>query len=418
MQPSAKKLTSVLVKPAGPDCNLACSYCFYLEKSGLFQETKVHRMSDQVLEELVKQIMTQGGPSLSFGWQGGEPTLMGLSFFEKAVSLQKQYGHRQTVGNGLQTNGILINGAWAEFLARNNFLVGLSIDGPEHIHNRYRQFPDGKGAWRHVMKSAKTLLSGGVAVNSLSVVNDYSVMYPEEIYQFLKYAGFDFMQFIPCVETDKEDPAKAAPFSVSAAAYGEFLCRLFDFWIQDFRDGKPTTSIRFFDSVFYPYAGLTPPECTLLPECGIYVVVEHNGDIYACDFFVEPEWRLGNILQDRLTDLLNSEKQTEFGRMKLKLPETCTQCRWLHYCHGGCTKDRLRDPEDRKLSHFCTSYRMFFEHADSRMRNLAASWKKEQQEQKNKETVMMKIQTGEASAGRNDPCPCGSGKKFKKCCGQ
>ncbi len=373
-----KPLNSILVKPAGPDCNMACTYCFYNEKTKLFPGTKNHRMSGEILEVMIRQLMEQSGRQVSITWQGGEPTLMGLPFFEKAVELQQVYGHGQNVGNGLQTNGILINKAWADFLGRYKFLVGLSIDGPQRIHDRYRRLKGGSGSWTKVLDSARLLLDKGVAVNAISVVNNYSVEFPEEIYAFHKSEGLYHMQFIPCVETDPKDPQKAAPFSVSAQKYGTFLCRLFDLWMSDFVSGLPTTSIRFIDSIISRHMGIDPPECSQLKTCGVYVVVEHNGDVYACDFFVEPQWKLGNIREDRLLDMLNSDKQRKFGRAKSTLPGVCRRCKWLKNCYGGCVKDRIRDPRDENLNHFCLSFKMFYEYADGPLRKLAEKWRKQQ----------------------------------------
>ncbi len=412
-RPGRKKLSSVLVKPAGPDCNMACAYCFYLEKSELFSETKIHRMSADILEETIKQVLAQGEKDVSFGWQGGEPALMGLPFYKKAVEFQQKYGRGHSVGNGLQTNGLLITEEWADFLEDYRFLVGLSLDGPEHIHDRYRHLRNGKGSWSHVVDKAKLLLDKGVATNALTVINDYSADYPDEIYAFHKSLGLNHMQFIPCLEPDPKDPLRAASFSVSAEKYGRFLCKVFDLWLADFDGNVATTSIRFFDSLFHMYVDILPPECTLLRECGVYVVIEHNGDIYSCDFFVNPEWRLGNILENRLVDMLNSSKQTRFGKMKAALPQECRRCSWLPFCRGGCTKDRIHNPLRRELSHFCQSYKMFFAHADEHLKVLAEEWKHRQgtMEFLDRERRPQKI-------GRNDPCPCGSGMKYKKCCGK
>ena len=422
-----KPLQSVLVKPTGADCNLDCVYCFYLEKAALYPETKVHRMSVDVLEEMVRQIMSDGGQQVSFGWQGGEPTMMGVDFFRKAVEFQQKYGRRgQVVGNGLQTNGLLINKEWCDFLKEYQFLVGLSLDGPAHIHDKYRFTKGGRPSWEKVSESARLMLDSGVAVNALIVVNDYSCHYAEEIYQFHKEMGFEFMQFIPCVEGDPNDPAQAASWSVTAEQYGQFLCDIFDLWKLDFVDGKPTTSVRWIDSVFHTYVNMPPPECTLLEECGCYVVVEHNGDIYSCDFFVEPEWKLGNLTEGRIIEMLNSDRQTEFGLWKKELPPECPECQWLTHCYGGCTKDRLRDPGDTGSNHFCRSYIMFFEHADAELRRLADEWLEGQQREQEaavrrlRELQEASAQTAEHAplVGRNEPCPCGSGKKYKKCCGR
>jgi len=379
MNSREKRLNSVLVKPAGPDCNMACTYCFYLEKSVLFSGIKSHRMSEEILQEMIRKVMGQSRQEVSIGWQGGEPTLMGLPFFERAVEFQKKFGHGHVVGNGLQTNGLLIDKQWAEFLKEYKFLVGLSIDGPEHVHDHYRLMRNGKGSWSRVVDKARLILDTGVEVNALAVVNDCSVKYPEEIYEYLKSIGLNYMQFIPCVETDSRNPDQSAPFSVPPEKYGEFLCTVFDLWLADFADDMPSTSIRFFDSVFFHYVGLPPPECTLLEECGVYVVVEHNGDVYSCDFFVDPDWKLGNIMTNRLLDMLNSSIQKRFGQLKASLPKDCLNCAWLRTCRGGCFKDRLHNPSNAELNHFCESYKMFFEHSDKRFKELAAEWKRQQE---------------------------------------
>ncbi len=369
-----KVLTSLLVKPSGPDCNLDCSYCFYLEKSELFPGSK-HRMSTETLEIMVRQAMEQCGPSLSIAWQGGEPTLMGLPWFQQAVEYQKRYGDGKSVGNGLQTNGLLLDKPWAHFLNEYRFLVGLSIDGPQHVHDKYRITVGRKGSWQTVADKAALLMDSGVETNALVVVTDYSAGHAEEIYQYLKELGFRHLQFIPCVETDPKDRTKAADYSVSAEAYGRFLITIFDLWKKDFVDSRPTMSVRYFDSVFHKYVGMTAPDCTLGRTCGTYVVVEHNGDVYSCDFFVEPSWKLGNLATDRLVDMLNSPRQETFGRWKADLPEMCRSCQWLRNCWGGCTKDRIRDPQMTDPNHFCRSYMMFFEHADAELTSLALQWR-------------------------------------------
>lgn len=419
MNSRMKTLDSVLVKPAGPECNMACTYCFYLRKSELFPGVQTHRMSEEVLEEMTRQVMNQSQKQVSFSWQGGEPTLMGLPFFKKVVELQMKYGRGHAVGNGLQTNGLLIDEQWAEFLKEYKFLVGLSIDGPEHIHDRYRLMRNGKGSWSRISDRARLLLDSEVEVNALAVLNDYSVRFPEEIYEFFKSIGLNYMQFIPCVELDPNHPEQLAPFAVSPEEYGAFLCKMFDLWMADFIDDSPSTSVRFFESVFFHYVGLTPPECTLLDECGVYVVVEHNGNVYSCDFFVEPDWKLGNVMKDDLETLLNSEKQKKFGQMKSALPRECQECQWLSVCRGGCTKDRLHNPYDKTSNYLCPSYKIFFQHADARLKKLADEWKKRQAFASmpqpapggSEPQALKKI-------GRNAPCPCGSGKKYKKCCGR
>ena len=252
-----------------------------------------------------------------------------------------------------------------------------------------------------------------MATNALTVINDYSVDFPDEIYHFHKSIGLNYMQFIPCLEPDPTDPGSKAPFSAPADKYGQFLCRVFDLWLEDFEGITATTSVRFFDSLFHIYVDLPAPECTLLKECGVYVVVEHNGDVYACDFFVDPEWKLGNIMSNRLIDMLNSSPQNRFGQLKAGLPDECKKCPWLRTCRGGCTKDRIHNPADPQLNHFCQSYKTFFAHADERLKQLAAEWKRRQMP-----PGFPGPDKDPDKAGRNDPCPCGSGLKFKKCCGK
>ena len=368
-----KSINSLLVKPAGPDCNLNCTYCFYLDKAEMFEAGK-HRMSDEVLENMIMQVMKQSGNEVNITWQGGEPTLMGLPFFKKVIELETKYGQGKVVGNGLQTNGLLLTEEWADFLKEYHFLVGISLDGPQHIHDHYRKTPNGKGSWNIVSRNARMLVKKGVEVNAMTTVTDYSVNYAKEIYQFHKAMGIGWMQFIPIVETDKTNTNQAAKFSVSGEQYGKFLCDVFDLWMADYAKGEETTSVRHVESVFFRYVGMEAPECPLKRECGVYLVVEHNGDIYPCDFFVTPETKLGNIADDQLIDLLNSEAMTAFGKRKTLLPESCLSCKWKSYCYGGCTKDRVKDLRDQGENHFCVSYKMFLEHADPILKAIATRY--------------------------------------------
>lgn len=375
-----KNLNALLIKPAGPDCNLNCTYCFYLDKASLFDPGK-HRMSEETLEKMISQAMCQSGNDINLAWQGGEPTLMGLPFYKKAIELEIKYGQGKTVGNGLQTNGLLLTEEWADFLKEYSFLVGISLDGPKHIHDHYRKTPNGKGTWDVVSRNAKMLVKKGVEVNAMTTITDYSADFAKEIYDFHKSMGLNFMQFIPIVETDIDNPERAAKFSVSGEKYGKFLCKIFDLWMDDYAKGTNTTSVRHIESVFFRYVGMEAPECPLKRECGVYLVVEHTGDIYPCDFFVRPELKLGNLHQDQLIDMLNSEEMKLFGMQKTKLPDDCIACKWKPFCYGGCTKDRVRDQRDAGNNHFCIAYKMFLQHADPFMRAMAADYHRQQSQQ-------------------------------------
>jgi uncharacterized protein len=353
-----RALTNVLIKPAGPDCNLGCTYCFYLDKAALFPPG-AHRMTEPVLAATLRQMLAQDAAAVSFSWQGGEPTLMGLGFFQKAVDYEMAFGRGQTVSNALQTNGIRLDATWARFLAKYRFLVGLSLDGPAHVHDKYRVNHGGKGTWRKVDDRARMLLDAGVAVNALTVVNDYSAQHADEIYAYLRDAGLAYMQFIPCYEPGK-------PYTVTPEAYGEFLCRVFDLWRADFENGVPTTSVRWFDSLLNLYAGRAPNDCTLLEECGTYLVVEHDGGVYSCDFYVQEGGRLGSVSDNDLAALYAGVRQREFGAAKARLAPACQACEWLTVCRGGCPKDRA------EVSYFCAAYKRFFAHAGGELRRLAA----------------------------------------------
>lgn len=344
-------LNTLLIKPAGPDCNLDCEYCFYLRKEALFPETRVHRMSDAVLDAMTRKMLQIGAPQTNFCWQGGEPTLMGLPFFQRAIELQRRHGHAgQQVANALQTNGLLLNDDWLPLLVNYRFLVGLSIDGPKEVHDRYRLRKGGQDSWEAVVKTARLLLSSGVATNALSVVTGPLADTGRERYEALVELGFEHLQFIPCVEHDPQDPARPAPYSVSGEQYGRFLCDVFERWLEDWENGRPRIFIRNFDSLLHTYVGQPAPDCTLLATCGVYLTVEHNGDVFPCDFYVETPWRLGNVLEDDLQTLFRSQTMDRFGAQKRELPEECRSCKWLKHCYGGCPKDRWQSD---RAGHLC-----------------------------------------------------------------
>ncbi|NJO16147.1 MAG: anaerobic sulfatase maturase [Thioploca sp.] len=366
-------LHSIIIKPIGSFCNLNCKYCFYLDKQHLYAGSpSTHKMDEPTLDKLIQQLFKCSNHP-TFVWQGGEPTVMGLDFFRHAVALQKHYAKGRTFFNALQTHAMLLNEDWADFLKRENFLVGVSLDGPQHVHDCYRLDRQGHGTFHAVFENAKMLVQQEVPVNVLATITDYSVQYPEEIYQFFTDNGFIFMQFSPVVEPDFQHPHQAAPFSVTAKQYGHFLTKVFKCWHQDFdyRYLKQKTSVRFFDSLMHRYVGMVPDHCALQQKCNVYLVVEHNGDLFSCDFLVSAETRLGNLHEISLQQAFNSPAHIAFGLRKANYGEECRRCQWLKLCYGGCIKDRLHDPRDHEHNHFCESYQYFFERVDSQFKELA-----------------------------------------------
>lgn len=372
------QLRSIIIKPIGSFCNLRCKYCFYLDKHELYNgAASTHKMDDNTQEQMIKQ-MFECSPNPTFTWQGGEPTVMGLDFFRRAVELQKHYAKGRPYSNALQTHAMLLNPEWAEFLKKEDFLVGVSLDGPQHIHDYYRVDSQGRGTFQKVYDNTKMLQEYGVPFNILASVTDYSAHHAKEIYQFFVENDFTFMQFSPVVELDEQHDNKSADFSVTAKQYGNFLTKLFKNWHRDFdyKRLKQKTSIRFFDSLLNRYIGNTPDHCVLHKNCNVYLVVEHNGDLFSCDFLVSKDTHLGNLHQTHLQDVFSSPQHIAFGQEKANYGEKCQQCQWLKQCYGGCIKDRLHDPRDKGHNHFCHSYEYFFERTDPQFKELAALYTK------------------------------------------
>ena len=369
-------ITGILVKPAGADCNLRCRYCFYLDKKSLYPQSR-RRMNSEVLQTLIRQAMGGGAGVVSFCWQGGEPTLMGRPFYEKVVSLQRRFAkHGQTAANSLQTNGLLLDDAFCQFFAENQFLVGISIDGPADLHDHYRKGVKSRPSWSGVREAIERLQRHEVDTNALVMVTDQTVGRVDEIWSTLQELGLRHFQFIPCLELDPRNEGQRAEHSIAPDDYGEILCELFDRWTDSFENGAPGIFVRWFEAVLFGYVGRPTPLCELCPVCGTELVVEHNGDVYSCDFFVDAEHHLGNIARDDLRELLASDRQRSFGARKAQLDAQCRECPWLHRCHGGCLKDRDRDSSDARRSPFCVSYRRFFEHANPKLEELAADWRR------------------------------------------
>lgn len=373
--PFAKPLY-VMLKPVGSKCNLYCDYCYYLEKSGLYPN-KTQVMSEELLERFIQQyIESQTQREVMFTWHGGETLMRPLSFYRKAVELQKKYGRGRQIDNSIQTNGTLLNDDWCIFLKENNFLVGISIDGPQTFHDEYRRDKMGRPSFHRVMKGIELLQKHGVEFNCMAVVNDYNADYPLEFYQFFKEIGCQYLQFTPIVERlrksksplklataqEEDNEAELAPYSVTADKWGNFLCSIFDEWIKE-DVGK--IFIQLFDSTLANWVGEQPGVCTMAKTCGHAGVMEFNGDVYACDHYVFPEYRLGNIYSKTLTSMMYSDEQQNFGKDKFdKLPQQCSECDMLFACYGECPKNRfIRDKYGNKgLNFLCDGYYHFFHH--------------------------------------------------------
>ncbi len=410
---------SLLVKPASADCNLRCRYCFYLDRCDLYPESKRHRMSNDVLDQMIRTFLATDQPQHSFGWQGGEPTLMGLDFFKHVIELQQRHGRPGVaVSNGLQTNTTLIDDAWAEHLYRCNFLVGVSLDGPPEVHDRYRVFVDGRGAHADVMKGLACLKRNRVEYNVLTLVSQSNVRRPRETYHYLcDDLGVAFHQYIECVEFDRN--GALMPFAVSGVEWGDFLCGVYDEWLAC--DDTRRISIRLFDSLLAMMVDGVANVCAMGQDCRQYLVVEHNGDIYPCDFFVRPELKLGNIMTDSWEDLLASPAYAAFGARKRAWNAKCADCRYLQFCAGCCPKNRPGHGADpSRLSTLCDGWMQFYDHAIPGLQRLAGDVRQERREAERQMVADMAASTPPAAAGpvgRNDLCPCGSGRKYKKCCG-
>lgn len=375
---------NVLAKPIGPICNLACTYCFYLEKQVLYPKASTWKMSERVLDEFIRQyIELHDTPLVNFSWQGGEPTLLEVDYFKRIVAIQKKYANGKQIRNAFQTNGILLNEVWADFLKENNFLVGISIDGPRKLHDTYRVNKSGQATFGQVMHGLEILKQNHIEFNTLTTVNQENVESPLQVYNFLKKHGSQYMQFIPIVERianrDSEDKlqlvspqfaqeAYIAPWSVDPIKFGHFLCTIFDEWV---RKDVGQYFVQLFDVSLEMWAGLESSLCVFRRQCGDAIVMEHNGDIYSCDHFVYPQNELGNLMEVPLKVLGNSKQQNIFGKSKdLTLPNYCRKCDVRFACNGECPKHRfLITPEGEPgLNYFCAGYRKFFHHIDPYMR--------------------------------------------------
>ena len=432
----------VLAKPTGPICNLDCEYCFFLSKEMLYPGDRF-RMADEMLETYIRQLLeSHRTPDVNVAWQGGEPTMMGLDFFRRSVELVDKYRRPgQRVAYTIQTNGTKIDDDWAVFFKENNFLVGLSVDGTKPLHDTYRVDKRGLGSFDRVMRGFEALKARDVDVNVLCTIHAANADHPLEVYRFFRDdMGVRFMQFIPIVErvtetllplanlgwgtqTGEDRPLylqtgnRVTDRTVEPEAFGRFLSTIFDEWVHN---DVGEVYVQHFDVALANWHGEPSGLCVFSETCGLALALEHNGDLYSCDHYVEPDYLLGNINDTPMIDLVASERQIEFGLAKRDtLPEFCRSCEVRFACHGGCPKNRFTETPDGEdgLNYLCAGYKTFFNHIDHPMR-LMSDLLRKGRAPADVSAILVAAETERfADVGRNDPCPCGSGAKYKKCHG-
>ena len=405
-----------MAKPIGPICNIRCEYCFYLSKEELFggKKRSEYAMREDVLESFVRQYIEaqpEGTREITFAWQGGEPTLLPQAFFEKAVELQQKYKRPEMrVMNAFQTNGILVSRSRAQWFADNDFLMGISIDGPEDLHNRYRVDAAGQGTFRDVMAGLDNMKAAGVDFNTLTVVQNDNSNHPERVYDFLKSIGSTFFQFIPIVE--KLPDGSVTYRTVSPGQWGSFMNGVFDRWLPN---DIGHIFVQHFDMLLGLHAGYPSSLCVHAETCGNAMAIEHDGGVYSCDHFVAPEYFLGNITKDNLVEIVDGPQQRKFGNDKRDLlPQECRECPHLNLCRGGCPKDRLIDANGGKLNWLCEGYYALYEHSAPHFQAMVEALRRQLPATEYRRFFRI----GEKRPGRNELCPCGSGKKFKACHGR
>ncbi len=498
LQPSR---VTVMVKPVGALCNLDCTYCYYLPTKTIY-DGREKRMSLRTLENIFASVLPRFGDEVTIAWQGGEPTLAGMPFFEKAIEYQEKYRRpNQRVNHALQTNGTLLDDDWCKFLARHEFLIGLSMDGPPRFHDHYRISNRKQPTSDKVLAGMKLMKKHGVEHNILCVINDFNVEHPDELFGYLANLGQRWLQFIPAIEwePDTANPVrnKLAPYSPQPEPFGRFLCRTFDIWFEKYR---ASLSVRDFDAVLNKLVLGRMPLCILDGSCHNQITIEHDGSVFGCDHFVERRWQHAHIgepgwknpinldgsqsvgltvhgtgyqrleagtdihtvtdtpvhtepteaseqpLDADWYDRIDAQRLGTFAVRKQHLPPTCLSCEWKPYCHGGCPKHRPMGGDVPEPTVLCESYKMFYSHAMPRMQWLAGFLRAGQQppppaplQRVGRQTAAeslpgfsavataMELMSGttvekapraRAAVGRNDPCPCGSGLKYKKCHGK
>lgn len=415
----------IMLKPRGAICNLDCTYCYFLSKERLYPDSDF-RMSPELLEDYTRQyIAAQQVPEVTFAWQGGEPTLMGLEYFRLAVEYQQKYRRPgMRIQNALQTNGTLLDDAWCEFLHAHDFLIGLSMDGPAELHDKYRVDKGGAPTHAKVLQAARRLRRHKVEFNILCTVHAGNAAYPLPVYRHLRdEVGAQFIQFIPIVERDNEtgyqEGSALTGRSVSARQYGEFLIAVFEDWV---RHDVGRIFVQIFDVALAAWTGNRPGLCIFEEKCGSALAMEHNGDLFSCDHYVEPGYLLGNIQETSLVEMAGSTLQNQFGSAKLDtLPQYCLDCEVRFVCNGGCPKNRfIKTPDGAEgLNYLCAGYRAFFNHVRQPMETMARLLAQRRAPAAIMELYAQKDRRLHATrVSRNAPCPCGSGRKFKACCGR
>jgi uncharacterized protein len=436
--PVAPKAFNIMLKPVGPLCNLNCTYCYYLEKKNLFPGKTKYKLDEELLEIYIRDyIATQQVPVVSFVWQGGEPSILGVDYYRRAVELQKKYAGDKRIENSFQTNGTYLTDEFCQFFRDNEFLIGLSIDGPEHLHDFYRKDNQGQPTWKKVMRGVEMLQKNKVEFNTLSVVNNKTAQEPLAVYNFLKQIGSTFLQFIPIVERKAqnaapgeqelifpayEGEAQVTSWSVKPLDYGKFMSAIFDEWV---RKDVGRYYVQLFDVTLANWVGAMPGLCVFSETCGTAAVMEHNGDVFSCDHYVYDEYFIGNIRETPISEMMGSVRQAIFGQDKKdKLPAFCRSCPVRFACHGDCPKHRfIKTPQGEPgLSYLCEGYKHFFEHVRPYMDFMAKELKAQRAPANVMEWIrrkdMAKMPPLQVKVGRNDPCPCGSGKKYKQCHGK
>ena len=413
----ASRQFQVFAKPTGAICNLDCHYCYYLKKERLYPENESFRMPDDVLEEyIVQHIDACPDPVISFSWHGGEPSILGLNYFLKIAALQRKHcPPNRRIANGIQTNGTLLDEDWCRFLAAEGFAVGISLDGPQALHDLHRVTKDQKPTHRQAVRGYKLLQKHQVLSEILCVVSADNVRYPLQVYRFFKWLKAQYITFLPLVEPQPDAQGGVSPHTVPPEAFATFLCTIFDEWMnQDIGRIK----VQIFEEAARTAFGQEHTLCVFRKSCGDVPIIEHNGNFYSCDHFADAEHRMGNIRETPLVELLESPAQRAFGQAKSDtLPHYCQVCEVRDMCNGGCPKNRfLRTPDGEPgLNYLCAGYRRFFSHCQPFVAAIADLWRRQTREQQMPQTRATGTRAT-PKTGRNAPCPCGSGKKYKKCC--